>query len=362
MSSKEKTTVLYAKDQAQDEYEKTSIIEPLRSLVEEKTGVKRDIKLPKYISFTIGGGKLSVYIQEATATHPDGSEEIKNYVCMDMQSDNAAFEGWAICLKSWLPKEVEKVELKWDIPTKMEDDKKRHYHRFLVRAMRFKEAFDWFDVSENNRSELKQFESDYTNLNNNTSTKEPERKSKHDKESLGETDIEYIMVNEFREKLKKFYKIEDIDRQLPVGVKRNSVLFLTGGQSKIDLWGANYDAHTLSIIELKHITKTSRNIKVGIISELFLYSCVMRDIVLGKIGAPKGKMRRKAEFDFYGKISGIQKINAEMLAEDFHPLILNTEVFRLLNTNKFSSDIPIEFNISSYKYDNDNLELNRVFK
>ena len=98
------------------------------------------IKLPKYISFFITDNTLTIDIREQECVNASGCDESLNATCNNMQTDNAAFEGWAVCLKAWLL-ECENVRLKWDIPT----ERNKHYNRFLYRVLRFSEAFpSWF--------------------------------------------------------------------------------------------------------------------------------------------------------------------------------------------------------------------------
>src|SRR5258708_3192780 len=71
---------------------------------------------------------------------------------------------------------------------------------------------------------------------------------------------------------------EKVGRQLPVGLFRGHVAkenrIFTGGKSAIDLVGVGANG-TLSIFE----HKTGDNIPVGILSELFFYTSVIRDAI-----------------------------------------------------------------------------------
>lgn len=342
------TKVLYNKPDYQKEYEKEHIINILKELVPKaSSNRKRAIKLPEYISFNISENILTIHINEFCI---DKNSNIiyKNYTCENMQTDNAAFEGWAICLKAWL-ESINKVELNWDIPSP--SNKNLHYNRFLYRVIRFQEAFsEWFSVSRDKKAELDTFLDKFINIQNNSYSKPPELKKKR-KGGIGETEIEHKLANEFKTLMMDYYSIIKIDRQFPIGLKSNKTPFFTGRMSAIDLWGN--DLQSLTVIELKYITKTSNNIKVGIISELFLYSCVMRDIIRGLIKAPEFCPKNN-ETELYNIANNLKLVKAEMLSNEYHPLIENEIVFKILNKNNFENNIPIVFNKSYYKYDCNN--------
>jgi hypothetical protein len=116
-----------------------------------------------------------------------------------------------------------------------------------------------------------------------------------------------------------------IYRQLPVGIFENKISretrIFTGGKSAIDIWGFN-KWNELLLLELKAGT----NIKVGIISELYFYVCVMQRV-------------RKQIFEYENspdhnkhllEIQPTKKINAYFLASTLHPLV-DKEILRLLN-------------------------------
>lgn len=346
------TEVIYIKDNATEQlaHEKNMIIDILRTEVKSSSGRQRSIKLPKYIFFRIKeDSTLSISIKEMEATI-NGKKNMKNPVCENMQEDNAAFEGWAICLKSWLGN-IEKVELSWDIPsenTLKRGSSEQHYNRFCYRVMRFKEAYkDWFSISGENKDEIAKFAKRFSEIKNNAYSKEPEHKPSHN--GFGETDMEFAMANDFGTIMKSYFNLEFIDRQFPVGLKKAGKQFFTGGLSAIDLWGTKGDV--LSVIELKYIPKSgSKNIKVGIISELFLYSCVMRDIAKGVIHEPSTPVVKETEKLFYKNANNYRKVSAYMLANEYHPLIENKDVFSLLNSNAFSDDVPVSFQQCHYKY------------
>lgn len=85
--------------------------ESILNILQTKTN-NRSISFPEYIGFNIKNNTLYMEMIEAKR----GNDKVVNSVCDDnMQADNAAFEGWAICLKAWI-EGIQNVTLRWDIP------------------------------------------------------------------------------------------------------------------------------------------------------------------------------------------------------------------------------------------------------
>lgn len=348
----EKTKIAqYKKTDKQSKYEKKFIIEPLRKKVPKApSGRNHPIVLPKYISFTIQeeSKKLFLNIEEQEGIC-DNKTVIENATCKNMQTDNAAFEGWAVCLKAWLPDIIKSVELKWDKPhdIKNNDNKWCHYRRFLYRVLRFSEQYKWFTVSISNIAEIERFKGELHDLYNNNFSDIP--KPKGSNENLSETVVEYLFSSSLSIEARKQFNLDFIDRQFPVGVKQYNNKFFTGGMSAIDLWGLKEDV--LTIIELKYISekKKSKNTKVGIISELFMYSCIMRDILTGLIDRPDYTPNSN-EDTLYNRRKYYSHIKAFMLANDYHPLIENKAVLDILNNyHRENFSICVDFIKSRYK-------------
>lgn len=340
----------YKKSETQIKYENNVILHPLRQLLPKApSGRTHPIVLPKYISFTIeeDTNKLCLYIQEQEGVC-EGKKKTENATYRNMQSDNAAFEGWAVCLKAWLPNIISSVELKWDEPNIDEGDNKWcHYRRFLYRVLRFSEQYDWFEISPYNQHAIECFKKELKYLNNNNFSKIPAPKG--DFENLGETAVEFLMANTLSEDIKNQFNLDYVDRQFPVGVRQNGKNFFTGGLSAIDLWGTKNDV--LSIIELKYIDtkKQSKNIKVGIISELFMYSCIMRDILNGLIEKPESTPN-KHEDTLYREKDKYTRICAYMLANEYHPLVDSQEVINVLNNySREGNRVVVDFEKSTYQ-------------
>lgn len=337
--------IIYKKDLdlSQLEYEKNTFINPLKCKLKTLTGKERCIKLPKYIYFKIQERTLYIDIQEQTSN----TGECLNATCINMQSDNAAFEGWVITLKAWLPSMISTVVLKWVKPSVQN----KHYNRFLYRVRRFSERYAWFSVDSENEKEVENFfHVEWKKLTINTSNAEPLKKSND------ENAVEYEICDKERTDIRQMfldkYDLELFNHQLHVGVKSDDSLLFTGKQSAIDLWAVSKDRSTLSVFELKYINYKKngiKNIKVGIISELFLYVCIIEDIIKGNIEPDKAK---DDERQLYSLIRNIKKINAIMLSNEFHPLVASRDVLKLLNSsdNK-EGHVPIEFQTVNYSYE-----------
>ena len=347
----EKTKIKrYKKTDSQSRYEKEMILKPLRKMIKDFSGKNRPIVLPKYISFRIQENSKRLFLNiEEQEGFRGTDKEIENATCKNMQTDNAAFEGWAICLKAWLPHIIESVELKWDIPHGIDknDNKWCHYRRFLYRVLRFSEQYPWFSVSNSNMDELERFKRELHDLQNNNFSKIPDPKGDFD--NLSETSVEYMLSSALSGNMTKEYDLDFIERQFPVGIKKNKKKFFTSGLSAIDLWGTK--DNTLTIIELTYIPKgvKSKNIKVGIISELFMYSCIMRDLLTGLIIRPDFTPNKNEE-RFYDNIKAYTQIRANMLANEYHPLIDSKEVIDVLNDypgDRYS--ISVKFGKTKYK-------------
>ncbi len=315
-----KTLILNPKSEEQ-KHRENSIL----SLLKEGTRNPR-IKFPDYIYFRLEGNTLNIEIVPSIR-----NTGTVNYACENMQSDNAAFEGWAICLKAWI-EEIQNVTLRWAIPEV--EQKNPHYNRFLYRVLKFIEFYDWFSVENDMIQELDLFKSQLVDLSNNSGSKDPKEPT-----SKGEKYLEYSIVHKYAEEFKKEFKVTSFNHQLPVGVKKNKDCFFTGRASAIDLWGINDNA--ISIFELKY-----QNKMVGIISELFLYTNIIHDMISGMICPPDPSICiRPSERELYTHLSKFTQIKAYMLSEEefYHPL-LSDKVLTLLNDNNLREDkIGIEF-------------------
>lgn len=273
------------------------------------------IKLPSSLTMSIENGYLTIEISSC--------ETVKN-----MQTDSAAFEGWALVLKNWI-KDINKVILKWDCVSEncLTGNKTQHYQRFLYRAKRFSDAYSWVNIHPDNQSSLDKLIIDSCDkivLNSPSKPRPRNFDVKKNWEDYSESQLEeFILSNDdAKNRFYNNFNLTRADNQLPVGVfkgeVRNSNKIFTGGKSAIDIWGINIE-NVFCIFELKK----SGNTKVGALSEMLFYSYVIQDVVNRKIEiSPK--------FKHYGEVLKCKKVKCYLLAPHTHPLI-NQDVFTLLN-------------------------------
>lgn len=248
-------------------------------------------------------------------------------ITANMQTDASAFESWAICLKTYLCEADEGVCIEWEKPH-IDEKNEAVYHRFLYRAIKFTECFDWARISSSVNDDI---ESIRQKLENEKIIINYSNKKEHIVEPSNystEHNLELGIVLKMRETYG-----DCIDHQLPVGLFVGSVckenMLATGGKSQIDIWRLHDNA--LYIYELK---KTS-NIALGIITELLFYANVMKDLMEGKISYPEDFCNAGRSIDkLHDAIAmrAIDNVNAVFLANNLHPLI-GEKVMDLLNTN-----------------------------
>jgi len=264
----------------------------------------RNINLPESIDFELSDGILRVGISDKG-------------VCANMQSNESAFEGWALCLRAWLPDLIDKVSIYWNPITHKSD--LLHYERFKYRVWKFTNAYDW--AENGSLFNMDYYEENLKNWVVNFPCNEA------DKDAQGE---EAILEREYIVNRKEYYDV--IDQQLPVGVF-NSVIskatcVMPHGKSQIDIWALS--GNTLHIFELKK----PNNLMVGIISELMYYVNIMNDIKNRRIQYPQDA--GLCEYRNFGVLynslclNKIHSIKGHFLATKLHPLISST-VINLLN-------------------------------
>ena len=267
-----------------------------------------NLRLPKQIDFVISDSVLYLQI--------DGSAVRNN-----MQTDGSAFEGWAICIKSYFP-EIKNVELNWDSPRYSKDTQERqekHYNRFLLRVLFFSRHFNWFTIHKSKKDTIRLFSEYHSDLFINYPTNEGTKKiSEKGKINKGEAKLERLVMNKMRE------SVSVTDHQLPVGlfdsVVKSKRACTPRGASQIDLW--QIDKDVLRIFELKDET----NNEVGIISELMFYANVMNEVNKGRIKYPQSIETatdyRNIQYLYRSVKEGkINLIEAVFLVYKLHPLI-----------------------------------------
>lgn len=263
----------------------------------------------------------------------------------NMQSNDAAFEGWAVIVYTYFIKSgkhyrhliLDVEEFPYDRDA-FRNNKNGNCNRFLYRVLKFREQYvSWFRISERLKSRVELFDAflnEIPDLINNT----PEEEGNIPAEIDSEAGVEYLLTADEGAKFHELFKDSHIpvgdhkvNRQLPVGlfIKENedgNAVF-PGDSAAIDMWTWNQD--TFYAVELKKDNKT-----VGTLSEVFFYVNYMRDLLL-----PDGRFtfyengkdeRGYGDLKELVKQNKIKRIGAVMLLDKIHPFI-RTEVLDELN-------------------------------
>ena len=313
------------------------------ALLRVRTKVAK-VSLPKDIGFSIVQGCLKVIVKKPT---------------QNMQSNNAAFEGWIIALKSWLFDEIAHVELDFLVPENLDErygtPELGHYNRFLYRINNLIRLFpDWFSLHTSKKSILSDFmhwlESSDTLLNHSLK----ERESVIDTKNL-ERQIESWFV--FEEGKKLICNIWGIDEnmlfnQLPVGIFHEKILLknavFTRGASAIDLWGVTNDKKTLHLIELK----CGKNISMGVISETLFYTAILYDACISEkpifgFGRYQNTPETRDSIAIKNNGQKFDRLFVHIMGENYHPLFNYGVEFLIKNG---LSNFNIEFDKVRYDY------------
>ena len=273
---------------------RTLILNNIEENFEENGNIKRKFKLPGIIGFTMTDHTVEMHVPKDT-------------IAKNMQDDSVAFEGWALVLKRW--GNVDKVVLSWDPHNLVKDG---HYQRFLFRVNNFLRDFGlWFSIAPDSQTYLE----DLRIKNAGTYYLNSPAKNRKESESQrpeSKYEIKFTSDIFWGKDLMNASNAKILDRQLPVGVfegdiKKNNSIF-TGGKSAIDIWGINHDE--LLLFELK----AEKNNKIGIITELYFYCCIMRCV-------QTGQFKHKKSDTVLNRIANTKKIKAYFLAPKLHPLI-----------------------------------------
>lgn len=248
----------------------------------------------------------------------------------NVQIDSAAFEAWALVLKANLDDLVSNIILDWDSsmePKERNTDEWRHFNRFLYRVYTFTKKYsEWFSVSNQKESWKDRIVNNGWNklVLNSSGNRIIKNKIKGDGFE-SEHELEAYFTGKGSERLRQAIierfniKLGEIRNQYPIGIFNNVVssenYVFTGGKSAIDLYSIE-EGKSFNIFELKG----EGNIKVGILSELFFYSSLIKDTM---------KKEFISESD---ELEGISKVNAFFLVPRMHPLITD-KVINLLNSS-----------------------------
>lgn len=287
---------------------------------------KRAVRLPALSSMVVSGmGEHAEITLSGEA------------VTANMQTNAAAFEGWALALRRWAGAET--VSLAWSEP--QPDSSGRidpHYERLMYRAARFAELFPWFELRADTGTARGIAEDASLRRLLNTPAQRKGLKAaslaarRDHRAWSGEREMECSLrgaaglISHFGLVAPRF------DQQFPVGlfgvpiserrVKEADRIF-PGGKGAIDLVCADGDRFWL--FELK----AGDNIPLGAISELLFYTSVMRDARRGHFDFADGAW---AHCDVTGQdVKSAREFLAVLLGDSIHPLLDDPTIWRDLN-------------------------------
>ena len=237
----------------------------------------------------------------------------------------------------------------------MEYEKNGHWGRFLYRALRFSEQYDWFILANKVKVQVEKFQLylDRNIFTNNLPEGEAGVKETHNNENV----VEAMFADdvEIRKKY-DFFGDNPVYRQLPVGLFRivdasekrkmykcsKDTMVFTGGKSAIDLW--TWNENKFEVIELK-----TKNKMAGIITEIFFYTNYMYDFFVSNakqfvlneyadLNEPKNDRGYKKICEIWKK-RGFKEIQGIMLADEYHPILNNEKDLEVLNNCNLAGNI-----------------------
>lgn len=251
------------------------------------------VRFTSKIELAADDGIVSLHVH-----HPDSN----------MQTDENAFEAWALALRLL---GFDGIRLSWNTDTV---SKQKHYNRFLYRVEKFKAFFPWLTTDAFDSSHI--FGASVTKFINHGV-------GPAGVESNPKSESVYEEALYRSEAFRREHGISDgkLARQLPVGVfttnppAESSTLF-TGSKSAIDLYGVD-QAGVLKIFELK----VEGNRKVGALSEVFFYWCVLDDVRKGKILPTSDGAMRDSRLT-WGDVIGSTHIENYLISSgEMHPIV-----------------------------------------
>ena len=249
----------------------------------------------------------------------------------NMQTNAAAFEGWALALKRWAG--AKRVGLFWSSAEGADGVLAPHYERFLYRARRFADLFpDWFwldgDTSPsaalgNDGHRVLNMPGDRQHPSENPVCESGKWVNEHEMECFLRQDAGFAKHFGFREGYRT-------DQQFPVGLFRTPYpdgrgRIFPGGKGAIDLVCADQDRFWL--FELK----AGKNIPLGTISELIFYASVIRDAALGHFQFTRAETTGKNVSVTGDDVVRAKSVIAVMLGDKLHPLLSGGDLLHMLN-------------------------------
>jgi len=317
----------------------------MRKYQELDLGNENKLEYSSYVSCTwkMKYTELEIYLGK------DTSSKIP-YATTNLQTDYSNFESIAFCVwakypeckitlkyesikwyenkQALFPLDYEKCEMLFENVPKMDSIRARmqHYMRFLYRVMKMQNLYgEHFRVDELNFEEIEVFTEEFEKriINHQFVFTEPDGKSSISPSiSLNENHLEkwfvyfsgtYAMEEKCPELILESSGNIKLYDQFPCGLfagseknEKNRIF----NKGAFDLWGVDKE-NNICLYELKKAS----NKRLGIISELFFYSCLMSDFK--KIAPEKGTNLR----GFSNFLQANNKIKAFFLIPEFHIFI-----------------------------------------
>ncbi|MBX3452800.1 MAG: hypothetical protein KF777_24905, partial [Planctomycetaceae bacterium] len=299
---------------------------------------RRNVRLPSPVERVNPAGK----VMPAMRVYGEGDEVhiVLNSpaASANMQTDAAAFEGWALALRRWAG--AQRVTLSWTAPNQApKSPLSPHHERLVYRAVRFSQLFpSWFSIANDVfGSRALDASSTSKRLLNTPARRDGLREvSLAAMVDLRSWKDERQMECSLRHhpSLAVHFGLGEArrDQQFPVGLfgPKSGVLvaqdgdrIFPGGKGAIDLVCADGDRFWL--FELK----ANENIPLGSLSELLFYTSVLRDVRKGHFGFAGGAW---SGCDVVGAdVQSASEFIAVLLGDNLHPLLDDPTIWRDLN-------------------------------
>jgi len=237
-------------------------------------------------------------------------------VSNNMQTNEAAFEGWLLALRAWC--DIPGATLSWDRPR----HDCGHYQRFLFRVAHFERIIPWFEVDDNG-----ELERATTVVASSLVINQGGAESRRASDSNSEAALERALLR--WPGLPRALGVELVDHQFPVGLFRGDVTNATqvfpAGKAAVDLVGWNEHDRRFVLVELKKRGSEP----IGAVSELFFYAMLLQDVSNGRfgVGGERGaRVRVGADH-----LQRAEVLDALWLAPGHHTLLADGRIVGLLN-------------------------------